>query len=116
VDIPYPLSVGALKCGFYKRVGAYIVTAPFTAYIVLYLITDFLYIYSTIYGCMKIRIKRDILVEINKSRLNEVWDKTLYRGNELHIDNAIVEGKWANLTDYDGDVILNIPVDAYEKL
>ena len=63
---------------------------------------------------MKIRIKRDILVEIEKIRLDEVWDKLLYRGNELHIDSAIKEGKWANLTDYDGDIILNIPVDAYE--
>ena len=65
---------------------------------------------------MKIRIKRDILVEIEKIRLDEVWDKLLYRGNELHIDSAIKEGKWANLTDYDGDVILNIPVDTYEVL
>jgi hypothetical protein len=65
---------------------------------------------------MKIRMKRDVLTEVYKPKLDEVWDKQLYRGNELHVDSAIVEGKWANLTDYDGDVILNIPVDAYEVL
>ena len=65
---------------------------------------------------MKIRIKRDILVEIEKIRLDEVWDKLLYRGNELHIDSAIKEGKYANLTDYNGDVYLSVPVDTYEVL
>ena len=65
---------------------------------------------------MKIRILKNVLVEVHKTKLQEVWDKSLYRGNELHIDSAIVEGKWANLTDYDGDVILNIPVDTYEVL
>ena len=63
---------------------------------------------------MKIRIKRDILAEIVKTKLQETWDKPLYRGTELHIDSAIVEGKWANLTDYDGDIIQNLPLDAYE--
>lgn len=63
---------------------------------------------------MKIRILKNCLVEIEKTKLQETWDKQLYRGNELHIDSAIKEGKWANLTDYDGDIILNIPVDAYE--
>ena len=38
---------------------------------------------------MKIRILKNCLVEIQKTRLDEVWDKQLYRGNELHIDSAI---------------------------
>lgn len=65
---------------------------------------------------MKIRILKNILVEVEKKRLQETWDKQLYKGNELHIDSAIVEGKWANLTDYDQDVYLNVPTDAYEVL
>jgi hypothetical protein len=63
---------------------------------------------------MKIRILKNCLVEIRKIRLGETWDKQLYRGNELHIDSAIVDGKFANLTTYEGDVILQIAVDAFE--
>ena len=65
---------------------------------------------------MKIRILKNCLVEIEKKRLQEIWDKQLYRGNELHIDSAIVEGKWANLTTYDGDVIQQIATDAFEVI
>ena len=65
---------------------------------------------------MKIRIKRDVLIEVQKTKLDEVWDKPLYRGNELHIETVSAEGKWANLTTYDQDVYLQVPVDAYEVL
>jgi hypothetical protein len=63
---------------------------------------------------MKIRILKNVLVEINKIRLDEVWDKSLQRRDELNVESINVDGKYANLTTYDGDVILNIPVDAYE--
>ena len=63
---------------------------------------------------MKIRILRNILVEIEKTRLQETWDKQLYRGNEVHVENINMDGKYANLTTYDGDVIEGLPVDAYE--
>ena len=65
---------------------------------------------------MKIRILKNVLVEINKIRLDEVWDKSLQRRDELNVESINVDGKYANLTTYDGDVILNIPVDAYEVL
>ena len=70
--------------------------------------------YYPVFNSMKIRLKRDVLVEVEKTTLQEVWDKQLYRGNEMHVDNIDVEGKWANLTTYDRDVYINVPVDAYE--
>jgi hypothetical protein len=72
--------------------------------------------YYAVLSIMKIRILKNCLVEIEKKRLQETWDKQLYRGNELHIDSAIVEGKWANLTTYDGDVIQQIATDAFEVI
>ena len=63
---------------------------------------------------MKIRILKNVLVEINKIRLDEVWDKSLQRRDELNVDSINVDGKYANLTTYEGDVILQIPTDAYE--
>ena len=63
---------------------------------------------------MKIRILRNVLVEIEKTRLDEVWDKSLQWRDELHVENINVDGKYANLTTYEGDVILQLPTDAYE--
>ena len=63
---------------------------------------------------MKIRILRSVLVEIQKTRLDEVWDKSLQRRDELHVENINVDGKYADLTTYEGDVILQVPADAYE--
>lgn len=63
---------------------------------------------------MKIRILKNILVEIEKTHLSETWDKNLFRGTELHVENIYVDGKTATITTYDGDVIKEIPVDAFE--
>ena len=63
---------------------------------------------------MKIRILKNVLVEIQKTRLDEVWDKSLQRRDELNVENINVDGKYANLTTYDGDIILSLPTDAYE--
>ena len=63
---------------------------------------------------MKIRILKNVLVEINKIRLDEVWDKSLQRRDELNVESINVDGKYANLTTYEGDVILQIPVESFE--
>jgi hypothetical protein len=63
---------------------------------------------------MKVRIKRTILVEVVKPRLQEVWDKPLERWQELFIETLDLQGKTANLTDYSGDTYLSVPVDAFE--
>ena len=72
--------------------------------------------YYPVFSIMKIRILRSVLVEIEKPRLSEVWDKQLYRGSEMHIEKINVDGKFANLITYEGDVVLQIPTDAYEVI
>jgi hypothetical protein len=63
---------------------------------------------------MKIRILKTVLVEVEKTKLNEVWDKQLCRWDELNVEKIDVAGKFAHLTDYNGDVYLHVPIDAFE--
>lgn len=63
---------------------------------------------------MKVRILKTILVEIQKTKLEEVWDKQFQRWAELNVESINVVGKFANLTTYEGDVIMHLPVDAFE--
>jgi hypothetical protein len=65
---------------------------------------------------MKVRILKSVLVEVEKSKLNEVWDKQLCRWDELYVENVNVVGKFAHLTTYDGDTYLHVPVEAFEVI
>ena len=63
---------------------------------------------------MKVRIKKTVMVEVDKAKLNEVWDKQLCRWDELNVASMDVQGKFANLTTTDGDVYLMVPSDSFE--
>jgi hypothetical protein len=59
---------------------------------------------------MKIRILKDILVEVYKNKLEETWDKQLHRWTELNIKSAMVNGSCADLHSYNGDIYRDIPL------
>ncbi len=63
---------------------------------------------------MKIRILKTVLVEIQKTKLEEVWDKQLTRWDELRVESINVVGKFAHLTTYEGDVYMHVPLEAFE--
>ena len=63
---------------------------------------------------MKVRIKKSVLVEVEKAKINEIWDKQLYRWDELNVADMDVQGKFANLVTTDGDVYLSVPVESFE--
>lgn len=65
---------------------------------------------------MKVRIKKNVLVEIEKTKLGEVWDKQLCRWDELNVETMDVQGRFANLTTFDGDIYLQVPTFAYEVI
>jgi hypothetical protein len=65
---------------------------------------------------MKVRILKSKLVEVEKTKLDEVWDKQLNRWDELLIETVQPNGRTANLVSYDGDVYLNVPKDHFEVL
>lgn len=59
---------------------------------------------------MKIRILKDILIEVYKSKIEETWDKQLNRWTELNIKSAVVNGSYADLHSYNGDIYRDIPL------
>jgi hypothetical protein len=63
---------------------------------------------------MKIRFLKDTLLEVEKSRLEEVWDRNYKRWEEIHIDTVIDNGPNADLYTRDGDLLFNVPRDAFE--
>lgn len=65
---------------------------------------------------MKVRIIKNVLVEIEKPKLGEVWDKQLSRWDELKVETMDVQGRFANLITFDGDIYLHVPNDAYEVI
>ena len=70
-------------------------------------------ILASIYSRMKVRMTRNVLVEIEKSKLGEVWDKHLSRWDELNVEKMDVQKNLANLLTVDGDIYLDVPVDAF---
>lgn len=63
---------------------------------------------------MKVRILKPKLVEVEKVKLQEVWDKQLNRWDELAVEAIQPNGRVSNLVTYDGDVYLNVPSDCFE--
>lgn len=64
---------------------------------------------------MKLRMIKSAVVEIKKSRLDEVWDLHLKKWDEINAEsiNYNVNGS-ADVTTGDGDVIYDIPADSFE--
>lgn len=65
---------------------------------------------------MKVRMLKNVLVEVQKTRLDEVWDIQLSRWQELALEKIELNGPFAFLTTFDGDVYLNVPVNSYQIL
>ena len=65
---------------------------------------------------MKIRFLRDITVDVEKPKIHEIWDKTFNRWTELQVDEIYPNGSVATLKTYEGDFILAVPLDSFEKV
>lgn len=65
---------------------------------------------------MKIRITRPVLVYMEKTHLDEMWDRNLKKWEELQVEKILPIGKDANIYTYDGDVLYHVPLDAFENL
>ena len=65
---------------------------------------------------MKIRIIKNKLVEVEKTKLQETWDTQLKRWDELNIESIVNNGKSADLFSYDGDVYINVPIECFEVI
>ena len=63
---------------------------------------------------MKIRFLKNVLVDVQKSRLEEVWNKQYYRGDE--VEQTSVDSDYNRLTacTAEGDILLDVPCSATE--
>ena len=73
-------------------------------------------LYDAIFIGMKIRFLKDITVDVEKPRLNEVWDKQYHRWDEISVEQIFTEKKRATLQTTEGDFIVAVPTDSFEVL
>lgn len=64
---------------------------------------------------MKIKFVKTIRADLDKPRLQEVWSR-VYREHQCYAVEQIekTSDKYSNLVLDDGDIILQVPVSAYE--
>jgi len=65
---------------------------------------------------MKIRFLKSVLVDVQKARLDEVWDKQYSRWDELNVESLSCSGKKATIYTTEGDTLIDVPVEAFEKV
>lgn len=67
---------------------------------------------------MKVRILKSVTVDVQKARIDELWDKQLRKWDELNVDQALPsgDGRTFNLITEEGDVYLFVPADAFEMV
>lgn len=59
---------------------------------------------------------KNVLVEVEKRKLQEVWDKQLKRWEELNVESINYIGKTVDVCTDEGDFYYGIPIDAFEKI
>jgi len=63
---------------------------------------------------MKLKILTNIDVDIDKTKLREVWPKYLRRNDVVHVDRIeSLNDKIVNLVLDDGDVLLDVPNNVF---
>lgn len=65
---------------------------------------------------MKIRFLKSITVDVEKPRLKETWPKSFHRWEELMVDEVFEQGRLATLKTYEGDFIVAVPTESFEKV
>jgi len=67
---------------------------------------------------MRIRFVRNVLVDIQKTRLQEVWEKYFNRWEELNIEsvNYSYRKDSADMITAEGDIIEQVPIDSFEVM
>ena len=63
---------------------------------------------------MKIRFIKSALVEVDKIKLQEVWDKSFTRWDEVEAESITYIKNCAEIRTREGDTLLDVPVDSFE--
>lgn len=63
---------------------------------------------------MKLRVLKNVDVDMDKTKLREVWPKYLHRNDVINVDRIeSLDDKVVNLVLDDGDVLLEVPKNAF---
>ena len=65
---------------------------------------------------MKIRFVKDILVEVQKTKIDEVWDKQYHRWDELNVESIQRVYDFAAICTAEKDILMDVPVGAFEVI
>ena len=63
---------------------------------------------------MKIRFVKSVLIEVEKTKLQEVWDKQYQRWDEVEAERIEYFGKKATIYAASGDTLFSVPNDSFE--
>jgi hypothetical protein len=63
---------------------------------------------------MKLRLLKNVDVDMDKTKLREVWPRYLHRNDVINVDRIeSLDDKVVNLVLDDGDVLLEVPKNAF---
>ena len=66
---------------------------------------------------MKIKILKNVDIDINKTRLQEVWPKYLSKNDIFEVEKVeFISDASVNLVLSDGDILLEVPKTAFMPL
>ncbi len=63
---------------------------------------------------MKIQFVKNVLVEVEKPKLEEIWDKEFQRWDQLTVESISYFGQKATIYTAEGDVLIDVPLDSFE--
>lgn len=65
---------------------------------------------------MKIKILKNVWVDIEKIIFDEIWDKQLKEGEEYEVKTINTYGKYSQIVLSNGDIMDDVPVDAFKEI
>ena len=66
---------------------------------------------------MKIKILKNVDIDIDKTRLQEVWPKYLSKNDVFEVEKVeFISDDSVNLVLFDGDILMEVPKNAFMPL
>lgn len=65
---------------------------------------------------MKIRFMKSLSVDVEKPRTKEVVDRSFRKWDELTVEEIYLCENEATIETYEGDFLLHVPSDSFEKI
>jgi hypothetical protein len=63
---------------------------------------------------MRIRFVKTCVVDVEKIRLQEIWDKAFNRWDEVNAESLQYSNNKVDIVTKDGDVLIGVPIESFE--